>query len=67
MIKLTSQTSSGYISHLVAPSAIACITEASTSSQWHGIRAYVKLFDGKVIEVCETMDHIEAMIAKVVN
>ncbi len=62
MIRLTTQTSSGYITHHVAASAIAKVTEAGTSSQWHGIRSYVKLFDGEVLECSETIDHIMKMI-----
>jgi hypothetical protein len=41
-----------------APDAIAQITEAGASSQWHGIRAYVKTFDGKTIEARETAREI---------
>jgi hypothetical protein len=44
--------------HFVAPSAIAQITEAAASSQWHGIRAYVKLFDGSSIEAGDSADRI---------
>jgi len=39
--------------HYLAPSAVASVTEAGVSSQWHGIRAYVKTFDGQMIEVRE--------------
>jgi hypothetical protein len=34
----------------VHPGAVAHITEASVSSQWHGIRSYVTLFDGATLE-----------------
>lgn len=44
--------------HYVAPGAIAKISEASTSSQWHGIRCYVQCFDGSVIEAGDTADKI---------
>ena len=35
---------------LVAHAAVARIAEAGPSSQWHGIRCYVYLFDGKTLE-----------------
>jgi hypothetical protein len=44
--------------HYVAPSAIAKITEAGASSKWHGIRSFVKLFDGTEIESSDTTDSI---------
>lgn len=42
----------------LAPAAIAEVLEAGTSSQWHGIRAYVRTFDGRTIEVRETAQEI---------
>ena len=42
--------------------AIATITEAGTSSQWHGIRAIVKLFDKSIIESQESAEHIAALL-----
>jgi hypothetical protein len=42
----------------LAPEAIASITEAGTSSQWHGIRAIVKTFDGQLLECRETAEQI---------
>ena len=50
MIKLTGNNGNA---HYLAPAAIAGVTEASTSSQWHGIRAIVRTFDGQVLEVRE--------------
>ncbi len=50
--------------HYVAPSAIAHIQAASASGQWHGIRAYVKLFDGSTIEAGDTADRIVAQMQK---
>lgn len=43
MIKLTN--SNGYDLYF-APDAIASVQEAGTSSQWHGICAIVRTFDG---------------------
>lgn len=34
-----------------APAAIAEVQEPSASSQWHGIHAIVRTFDGKTVEV----------------
>lgn len=64
MIMLTTQTSSGYIKHYVAISNISRITEADPSSQWHGIRSYVKTFDGETLECSERAEEIYAMINK---
>lgn len=44
--------------HYLAPSAIARVQEAGTSSQWHGICAIVQTFDGQVLEVRERADEI---------
>ena len=46
----------------LAPSAIAEIIEAAASSQWHGIRAYIRTFDGRTIEVRESVDEIALAI-----
>ena len=55
MITLT--TSNGY-KHYLAPDAIASVTEAGASSQWHGICAIVRTFDGQVLEVRQRADDI---------
>ena len=55
MIKLTTPTGT---TRYVAPTAIASIAEAGAGSQWHGIKSYVKLFDGTVIECRETAEEI---------
>ena len=47
----------------LASSAIAEIREAGPSSQWHGIRCYVKTFDGRTIEVRETAQEVARMTA----
>lgn len=39
--------------HFLAPSAIARVQEAGTSSQWRGVCAIVHTFDGQVLEVRE--------------
>ena len=48
----------------VSPRAIARVIEAGASSQWHGIRAYVKTFDGATLECSETAHEINAAIAQ---
>lgn len=60
MIKITDYKGRA---HYVAPSAIAKISEACTSSQWHGIRCIVKCFDDSIIEAGDTADQIAAAIA----
>lgn len=62
MIRLTSLHSSGYTTHFLAPEAIARVSEAGPSSQWHGIRSFVRTFDGKVLECSETAQEIAAAI-----
>ncbi len=42
----------------LAAQAIASVKETGASSQWHGIRAIVKCFDGEIIEAQETRDTI---------
>ena len=61
MIKVTHP--SGQASYLAA-SAIVSITDAGASSQWHGIKSYVKLFDSKVLECQETAAEIIDMVQK---
>lgn len=48
----------------LAPSAVAEIVEAGASSQWHGIRAYVRTFDGRTLEVRESATDIARAIRK---
>ena len=64
MIKLTTPTSSGSTTHYVAPDGICQVTEACVSSQWHGIRSIVKLFDRTVLECSESAGDIRAAIEK---
>lgn len=46
----------------LAPDAIASIRQASASSAWHGIRAYVRTFDGKTYEVQQDASEINAAV-----
>lgn len=57
MVKITDiNGSTVYLAH----SAIASVTEAGAASQWHGIRSFVRTFDGKTLEARETADTIAA-------
>ena len=47
----------------LAPTAVAEVIEAGTSSQWHGIKAYIRTFDGRTIEVRESASEIARMLA----
>ncbi|HFL7943331.1 TPA: hypothetical protein ACG5DM_006490 [Pseudomonas putida] len=49
----------------LAPAAIASVTEAGASSQWHGICAIVRTFDGQVLEVRQRADDIVRQIKEV--
>lgn len=60
MIRLTTPHSG--LAHYVAPDNIARISEAGTSSQWHGIRSIVRLVDGGVLECCEDASSISKSI-----
>lgn len=64
MKSLVSLTGADGARHLLSPKAIARITEAGASSQWHGIRAFVKLFDGHTLEVQQTADEIGRAVAQ---
>lgn len=46
-------TNSNRLKIHLAPDAIARVDEAGVSSQWHGICAIVRTFDGQVLEVRE--------------
>ena len=48
--------------HFLARKAVARVIEASPSSQWHGIKAFVKLFDGGTLEVRESAQMIAGQI-----
>lgn len=61
MIELTDREGR---STFVAPSAIASVAEAGVSSQWHGTRSYVRLFDGRVIEASQTAHAISEAVSK---
>lgn len=62
MIKLTDINGAA---HLVHPDAIARITEAGTSSQWHGIASYVKLMDGTLLECREQHREIVRQLGRI--
>ncbi|MDS9879432.1 hypothetical protein RMI40_31840 [Pseudomonas protegens] len=47
----------------LAPAAVASVTEAGASSQWHGICAIVRTFDGQVLEVRERADAIAQQLS----
>lgn len=59
MIQLTD--SSGQ-THYLHRDAVAQVIEAQASSQWHGIRAFVKTFDGRTIEARETAHELATAI-----
>lgn len=55
-------TSSGGRVYFLSADAIAKISEAGPSSQWHGIMCYVKCFDGSVIESRDDAAQIAAAV-----
>lgn len=48
--------------HYLAAAAIARVEQACPSSQWHGIKSVVHLFDGKVIECCQTAAEVRRLV-----
>ncbi len=48
----------------VAADAVASITETGASSQWHGIKCIVKLFDGSVIECGDECAAVAAAVQR---
>lgn len=44
---------------LLNTDAVMSIVEASTSSQWHGVRSVIHLLNGKVIECGERVSTLE--------
>lgn len=48
--------------YYLAPSAIARVTEAGVSSQWHGVRSIVRTFEGETLEVSETPEEIARQV-----
>jgi uncharacterized protein YlzI (FlbEa/FlbD family) len=55
MIKLTDINGR---THAIHPDAIARLVEPGTSGKWHGIKCYVRTFDGDTIEVRESVSEI---------
>lgn len=49
---------------LLAKTAIVSITEAGTSSQWHGTKSFIKLINGETISCDES---IENLLEKISN
>lgn len=59
MIKLTDHNGRD---HYLAPAAIARVSEAGVSSQWHGIRSIVRTFEGEILEVRESSNEIAQQV-----
>jgi len=57
-------TDSNGLKRYLTPAAIARVDEACTSSQWHGICAIVRTFDGQVLEVKQRADDIVRLISE---
>lgn len=50
--------------HMVNTDAIARVTEAGASSQWHGVKTIIKFIDGSVIEARSTMNEISSQLSE---
>ena len=55
-------TDSNGLKRYLAPAAIDRVDEACSSSQWHGICAIVRMFDGQVLEVKPRANDIVRLI-----
>lgn len=44
---------------LVNPNNIVSVTEAASSTKWHGIQTIISLSDGKVVESTDTIQYIK--------
>lgn len=49
--------------HYIAADNICRVTEAGVSSQWHGVRSYVKLFDGATVECQQDAKTVATRVA----
>jgi len=49
--------------HLLHSGAIAQVSQPGPAAAWHGTRAFVRLFNGNVIEARESPDEIAQQIA----
>lgn len=58
MIKLNTAESTVF----VAAGNVARIDQAGASSQWHGIRSFVRLFDGGVIECHQDATEVARLV-----
>lgn len=48
--------------HLLHKDAISQVSQPRDAAAWHGVRAFVRLFNGDVIEARESPDQIAAQI-----
>ena len=50
--------------HMLALANIARVSEPGDASAWHGVRAFVRLFDGTTIEARESPAEIARSVEK---
>ena len=62
MIKLTTISSTGLRAHYVAPGNVAGIAEAGPNDR--GVRSYVRLFTGQMLECGDTAAQVNNAIEK---
>ena len=48
--------------HLLNPDGIVRVSEAGTSSQWHGIRSYIVTMHGKTIECQQSVQEVQKLL-----
>ena len=48
--------------HLLNPDAIVRVSEAETSSQWHGIRSYIETMHGRTIECQQSVQEVRKLL-----
>ena len=48
--------------HLLNPEGIVRVSEAATSSQWHGIRSHIVMMHGATIECRNSVHELQALL-----
>lgn len=48
--------------HLLNPDGIVRVSEAATSSQWHGIRSYIETMHGRTIECQQSVQEVRKLL-----
>ncbi|QIL72311.1 hypothetical protein G7048_19305 [Diaphorobacter sp. HDW4B] len=50
------------VRHLLNADGIVRVSEAGTSSQWHGIRSWITMMDGKTIDCQQNVQEVKKLL-----